>query len=104
MRGEHKTVAKATQRFVDLGRAFLRNRPPPPKRPAPEKDSKDDKVSSSSTGVKTKEDLLKEQSRLKDKATGVDKDVRAPTKKTQYFLTMNGESHGGGSLMSDRYL
>jgi hypothetical protein len=34
---------------------------------------------------------LKEQSRLKDKATGVDKDVRAPTKKTQYFLTMNGE-------------
>jgi hypothetical protein len=34
---------------------------------------------------------LKEQSRLKDKATGVDKDVRAPTKKTQYFLTMDGE-------------
>ncbi len=33
---------------------------------------------------------MKEQSRLKDKATTVDKDVRAPTKKTQYFLTMNG--------------
>ncbi|KAG7530550.1 hypothetical protein FFLO_04976 [Filobasidium floriforme] len=42
------------------------------------------------TQITTKADLLKEQDRLKDKSSKTSKDVRAATKKTQYFLTMNG--------------
>ena len=42
------------------------------------------------TQITTKADLLKEQDRLKDKSSKSSKDVRAATKKTQYFLTMNG--------------
>lgn len=38
----------------------------------------------------TKEDLLKDQARLREKAASTSRDVRAATKKTQYFLTMNG--------------
>jgi hypothetical protein len=43
------------------------------------------------TQITTKADLLKEQDRLKDKSSKTSKDVRAATKKTQYFLTMNGQ-------------
>jgi hypothetical protein len=43
------------------------------------------------TQITTKADLLKEQDRLKDKSSKTSRDVRAATKKTQYFLTMNGQ-------------
>jgi hypothetical protein len=59
---------------------------------AREKEKEKEKVKSSGTQVTTKEDLLKDQARLKEKAAPTSKDVRAATKKTQYFLTMNGES------------
>lgn len=58
---------------------------------AREKEKEKEKVKSSGTQVTTKEDLLKDQARLKEKAAPTSKDVRAATKKTQYFLTMNGE-------------
>ncbi|KAJ9107383.1 hypothetical protein QFC21_000833 [Naganishia friedmannii] len=58
---------------------------------AREKEKEKEKIKASGTQVTTKEDLLKDQSRLKNKAASTSKDVRAATKKTQYFLTMNGK-------------
>ncbi|KAJ9098904.1 hypothetical protein QFC19_006243 [Naganishia cerealis] len=63
---------------------------------AREKEEKEkEKVKSSGTQVTTKEDLLKDQTRLKEKAASTSKEVRAATKKTQYFLTMNGKGRMG---------
>lgn len=42
--------------------------------------------------IVTRADLLADQARLRAKASSSSKDVRAATSKTQYFLTMNGET------------
>ncbi|KAI5455426.1 hypothetical protein NCC49_000236 [Naganishia albida] len=79
--------------------AEKRAREAPAKAPAPsssaalaarQKEKEIEKVKASGTQVTTKEDLLKDQERLRAKASSTSKDVRAATKKTQYFLTMNG--------------
>lgn len=79
---------------------ILRENPPKPasrssasaSSAAREKEKEKEKIKSSGTQVTTKEDLLKDQSRLKEKAASTSKEVRAATKKTQYFLTMNGKN------------
>lgn len=64
-----------------------------------------EKPKTSGTQIMTKEDLLKQQERLKDKSNKSSKDVRAATKKTQYFLTMNGEpGHGQKRMMLSKAL
>lgn len=49
-----------------------------------------EKPKDNGTQITTKDDLLKQQDRLKEKSSKTSSDVRAATKKTQYFLTMNG--------------
>lgn len=52
------------------------------------------KMKPSGSGIITKADLLKDQSRLREKSSSTSRDVRAATSKTQYFLTMQGKMEG----------
>lgn len=85
------------QMCISLTRMNIRDGPPKAPRTTPsaaslakEREKEKEKVKSSGTQVTTKEDLLKDHARLREKAASTSKDVRAATKKTQYFLTMNG--------------